>query len=75
MNTSAMKAQFPSISPAHDGGSAVRWHWVTETYPYSICSVQNFDQPNIYIEERQGAQGLLQEWKVLLKLCFEIQSV
>ena len=33
MNTSAMKTQLPSISPAHDGGSAVRWHWVTETYP------------------------------------------
>lgn len=74
MNTSYMKAQLPSTSSVHDGGSAVRRHWVTETYPCRVCCVQTSNQPNIYTQERQRSWGLLQEQKALLKLCFQIQS-
>lgn len=72
MNNSAMKAQLPSISPAHDADSAeggTGWHKpictivaLSKTWPVSYVDIQ----------ETRKAQGLLQEWKseVLSNLVF-----
>lgn len=72
MNNSAMKAQLPSIYPAHDGGSAeggTGWHKPIHTV---VALSKTRLVSCVDIQETQKAQGLLHEWKskVLLNLVF-----